>query len=196
MLTSIILAYLLYAIITAYTPGPNNIVALYAVGQHGWRQGKFILLGIALGFLVVMELCAIFCYKLLAYIPSIAPVLTYIGAAYIAYLAIKIMFSRPINEKNSIPIGFWQGFFLEFINIKIMLYAITIYTGYVLPSTPTSPLTLAFHGVILTIIGVSGNLTWALSGSVLQRLFTTYHRPISIIMGITLLWCASSLLFY
>lgn len=30
--------------------------------------------------------------------------------------------------------SFWEGVFLEFANFKIILYAITIYTGYVLPS--------------------------------------------------------------
>ena len=37
MILSIITSYLIYTLLTAFTPGPNNIVALYAVSQNGWR---------------------------------------------------------------------------------------------------------------------------------------------------------------
>ena len=54
MLFSVFLSYLPYTIVTAFTPGPNNIIALHAVGQGGWRAGKNVLWGIAAGFLCVM----------------------------------------------------------------------------------------------------------------------------------------------
>ena len=40
MLLSAILSYLPYSLATAFTPGPNNILALYSVSQKGWRRGK------------------------------------------------------------------------------------------------------------------------------------------------------------
>ena len=83
MLFQIIASYLPYTLVTAFTPGPNNIIALYAVSQSGWRKGKSVLLGIAVGFLCVMTICAVFCYELARYVPSGAEVLKYVGGAYI-----------------------------------------------------------------------------------------------------------------
>ena len=95
MLFTIIASYLPYTLVTAYTPGPNNIVALYAVSQKGWRKGRDILFGIGAGFLCVMLLCALFCYELAKYAPSLTAILKYIGAAYITYLAVHVAISRP-----------------------------------------------------------------------------------------------------
>ena len=117
MLFSVFLSYLPYTIVTAFTPGPNNIIALHAVGQGGWRAGKNVLWGIAAGFLCVMILCAVFCYELSKYIPAFSEVLKYIGAAYIAYLAVHIAISKPSYE-NERKMSFAKGFFLEFANIN------------------------------------------------------------------------------
>ncbi|MGL6219001.1 MAG: LysE family transporter, partial [Lacrimispora sphenoides] len=188
MFFSIIVSYLLYTLVTAFTPGPNNIVALHAVSQHGWRKGKDILLGIAAGFLCVMIICAVFCYELAKYVPTVANVLKYVGAAYIAYLAIHVARSKPDDGENN-QISFMKGFLLEFVNVKIILYAITVYTGYVLPYE-SSLGSLLIHAFCLTAIGVAGTITWAAAGGVLQKLLKKYYRPFNITMALVLLWCA------
>ena len=38
MLISMIISYFPYAFVTAFTPGPNNIITLYAVSQGGRRN--------------------------------------------------------------------------------------------------------------------------------------------------------------
>lgn len=193
MLFSIILSYLPYTLVTAFTPGPNNIIALYAVSQNGWRKGKNTLIGIALGFLCVMLLCALFCYEMAKYVPSAAGVLKYVGAAYIVYLAVHVARSKPDNGEGS-QVSFMKGFLLEFVNVKIILYAITVYTAYVMPYD-TGLGILLIHAVMLTIIGLTGNLVWAAAGGVLQTFLNRYHRPFNIAMALVLLWCAVSLAF-
>ena len=39
MFFSVVLSYLPYALVTSFTPGPNNILAFHTVGQKGWVQG-------------------------------------------------------------------------------------------------------------------------------------------------------------
>ncbi len=193
VLFSIIASYLLYTLVTAFTPGPNNIVALHAVSQHGWRKGKNILMGIAAGFLCVMIICALFCYELAKYVPSVAGVLKYVGAAYIVYLAIHVALSKPDGGENN-QMSFMKGFLLEFVNVKIILYAITVYTGYVLPYE-SSLSSLLIHAFCLTAIGVAGTVTWAAAGGVFQKLLKKYYRPFNFAMALVLLWCAVSLAF-
>ena len=191
MLISMILAYLPYTLVTAFTPGPNNIVALHAVSQRGWRGGKNILSGMAVGFLCVMVLCALFCYQLARFMPSLVGALKYVGAAYIAYLAVHVARSRP-DGGQSRELSFMKGFLLEFVNVKIILYAITVYTGYVLPYDAGLG-SLLLHAGMLTLIGLAGNMTWAAAGGALQQFLIKYYRPFNIVMGLSLLWCAASL---
>lgn len=193
MFFSIMMSYLIYTVVTAFTPGPNNIVALYAVSQNGWRKGKDVLLGMAGGFLCVMFICALFCYELAKHLPSLTGTLKYVGAAYIVYLAIHVARSSPDNSDGR-QMTFWKGFLLQFFNVKIILYAITVYTGYVLPYE--SSLTSLFsHAINLTVIGMAGFITWGLAGGLFQDLLTQYYRPFNIVMGLILVYCAITLAF-
>ncbi len=192
MLYSIILSYLPYTLVTAFTPGPNNIVSLYAISQQGWRRGKDVVLGIAVGFLCVMLLCAVCCYQLAQIAPALTGVLKYVGAAYIVYLAIHVARSKPTDGAGK-RMSFFSGFLLQFMNVKIILYAITVYTAYVLPHGASFQ-TLLIHVAVITVIGVSGTITWAIAGGVLQRFLQKYYRPFNVVMALILLWCAGSLL--
>ena len=193
MFFSIMMSYLIYTVVTAFTPGPNNIVALYAVSQNGWRKGKNVLLGMAGGFLCVMFICALFCYELAKYLPSLTGTLKYVGAAYIVYLAIHVARSSSDNSDGR-QMTFWKGFLLQFFNVKIILYAITVYTGYVLPYE--SSLTSLFsHAINLTVIGMAGFITWGVAGGLFQDLLTQYYRPFNIVMGLILVYCAITLAF-
>ena len=193
MLFPMIGSYLPYTLVTAFTPGPNNIVVLCAISQHGWRKGKHVLIGITAGFFCVMALCAVFCYELAKYIPAAAEILKYVGAAYIVYLSIHVALSKP-DDKESEKISFLQGFLLEFVNVKIILYAITVYTGYVLPHSANLG-ALLLHAIVLTLIGLAGMLAWAAAGGIFQNLLRKYYRPFNIAMALVLLWCAAVLAF-
>lgn len=190
---SIIVSYLPYTLVTAFTPGPNNIVALCAVSQSGWRGGKNVLAGIAVGFLCVMVICALLCYELAKFVPSAAGVLKYVGAAYIAYLALHIARSKQ-GGGTDWQISFMYGFLLEFVNVKIIMYAVTVYTSYVIPHGASLGVLLV-HALMLTITGIAGNLTWAAAGGTLQKFLKQYHRPFNAAMALVLLWCAASLAF-
>lgn len=188
----IVLSYLPYALVTAFTPGPNNILSLYAISQNGWRKGKTVLFGITGGFLAVMILCALFCYELDKYLPTLSGILKYVGAVYIFWLAIHVARSKPEKEESQ-QASFWKGLFLQFVNVKIYLYAITIYTGYVLPAGGTLT-SLLLHAVSLTLIGMAGFFTWGAAGGFLQTFLARHYRPFNYLMAAILILCALSLL--
>lgn len=120
MQETIIGSYLVYSLVTAYTPGPNNIVALHAVSRFGWSTGKKVLLGMTTGFVIVMLICGFSCYLLAEFIPSLVGILKYIGAVYIAWLGVHVMRSSP-SEGSAKNFSFWSGFCLQFVNVKIIL---------------------------------------------------------------------------
>ena len=53
MTPTLLSAFWTYTLITAMTPGPNNILALSSATSHGFRQSTRVLAGMSLGFLIV-----------------------------------------------------------------------------------------------------------------------------------------------
>ena len=84
--------FLIYCVINAFTPGPGNILALNTVTNYGYKKGKPLFFGIFAGYYVVQILCAIFVYGVNSLLPNVMEVMKYIGAAYILWLAIHLVF--------------------------------------------------------------------------------------------------------
>ena len=81
--------FISFILISAYTPGPNNIMSMLNASKVGIKKAWIFNIGIAIGFLVLMILCGIFTDTLANALPMVKPVLKYIGAAYILWLAYK-----------------------------------------------------------------------------------------------------------
>ena len=186
------LAYLPYSFVTTITPGPNNLLSFYTVSQTGWRRGKDTILGIGLGFLAVMVGCALLCRGLSVWLPALTGALRYVGAAYLLWLAVHIARSTPASDPAP-AVSFWRAFALQFVNPKIILYSITVYTAYVLPVSNQWSV-LLFHALWLTALGVSGVVVWATAGGMLQALLARYNRPFQLVMAVLLALCAIKLL--
>ena len=185
---SVILSYLPYALITTFTPGPNNLMSLCSVSHGGWKTGSRVILGIASGFVSLMVIVILFCHELAEYAPELVKYLKYLGAAYILWLAVHIAVSRP-SESEGQTMSFGKGFALAISNVKVILYLITIFTAYVIPSG-AGLVEMCMHGVfIIAMSAVSWSL-WGAVGGILQAFLAEYWRPFNIAMGMALLWCA------
>ncbi|MDA8480608.1 cysteine/O-acetylserine transporter [Citrobacter sp. Awk 4] len=190
MTPTLLSAFWTYTLITALTPGPNNILALSSVTQHGFRQSTRVLAGMSLGFLIIMLLCAGISFSLAIIDPAIVHLLSWAGAAYILWLAYKIATS-PTSGGNatSKPIGFWASFGLQFVNVKIILYGITALSTFVLPHTKELNWVVGVS-LLLAIIGTFGNVCWALAGHIFQTVFCRYGRQLNGVLALLLVYCA------
>ena len=187
-----IFSYITYLLVTAFTPGPNNIMSLYAVSTEGWKKGREVIAGILTGLLTLIIFVIIFCHELSKYIPELVKYLKYIGAAYIVWLAVHIAKSTP-SESQGHSITFKSGFFLSISNIKVILYLITLYTAYILPSG-AGLFEMFAHGVIIVALSAVSWFTWGTTGAILQKFLKEHYRPFNIVMAIILLWCAVSII--
>lgn len=195
MTPTIISGFLTYTLITALTPGPNNILALSSVSHYGFRRSLQTLAGMSAGFLVLMLACGIFTYSLISLLPSASDWLVWIGAGYIFWLAWKIATSSPTSaEGTAKPLSFWLSFWLQFANVKIILYGITALSAFVLPYTQDIVWVTSIS-ILLAIIGCGGNLIWALAGHLFQSLFRRYGRFVNRILALLLVYCAVRMFF-
>ena len=79
-------AFLTYAVITAATPGPNNIMSMSNGGRLGFKGALPFNFGILAGFAAVMLICTAFCSTLTELIPAVKTPMLIAGAAYICFI--------------------------------------------------------------------------------------------------------------
>ncbi len=186
-------SFLIYAIVTAATPGPNNIMSMSNAGRKGFCGALPFNLGIGVGFFLVMLLCTVCCSTLSAAIPTIKTPMLLLGAAYITYLAWETWNSRYEHEGAVSQHDFRTGLLLQFINPKIYIYCIMSMEAYILPVYQGKELHLLGFAIFLTLIGNLFTLCWAAFGSAFKWLFSAHAGLVNSVMAVLLLYCAASL---
>ena len=187
--------FLSYAVVTAITPGPNNILSMTHASRVGFRRSFPFHLGVWAGFSLVMLLCTVFCQFLAELIPVIKTPMLIAGALYLLWLAWKTFRSPPLEGSTSDGGGFLSGFVLQFINPKIYIYCLVSMEAYILPAYQGQWEALMFFALLLAFIGFLFTLCWALFGSLFQLLFSKYARITNTLMALLLVYCAVSLFF-
>lgn len=193
-----LIAFLTYTLLTAFTPGPNNILAMSNTSRYGLKKSMGLIQGIFWGFLSVMVLCSLFSIMLVNIIPTIKPTMTYMGVAYILWLAWHIVKSKPQEnaenlEKAEKADNFMTGFVLQFVNIKIILYGITAISTFITPYY-SSIFSIGFFTLLITALGCAGTFTWAIFGAIFQKFFEKYRIIVNVIMALLLVYCAITLI--
>ncbi|MBQ8599865.1 MAG: LysE family transporter [Clostridia bacterium] len=187
------ISFLTYAVITAVTPGPNNIMSMSNGSKKGFRGALPFNLGIWLGFSVVMVLCTLFCNALAVWIPKLRLPMLLLGAAYMLYLAWETFRSSGELETKNEKDGFWAGAFLQFINPKIYIYCIMSMEAYILPYFQGQTGVLLSFALLLALIGFVFTLAWSAFGSVFRWLFSKHTKVVNTVMALLLIYCAISL---
>jgi threonine/homoserine/homoserine lactone efflux protein len=186
--------FLTYALSTAVTPGPNNIMSMSNANRMGFKKNLPFNFGIGVGFAIVMIICTTFCSMLSNYIPIIKVPMLIIGAVYMLHLAWSTYGSSKIEEDCS-KSGFLSGLLLQFINPKIYIYCIMSMEAYILPYYSKQPVVLFGFAMLLTFIGFIFALCWSVFGAAFKWLFSKHAKTVNTVMTLLLVYCAISLFF-
>ena len=137
-----------------------------------------------------MILSGLLCSTLAAVVPGIQPVMKWVGALYLLYLAWGTWNRRPPQEGTAErEPSYGMGFFLQMVNVKIIIYGLTMFSSFILPHVQAPPVLLLF-AVYLMILGALGNLIWAFAGNVLKRFYEKHYRLMNGVMALLVVWCA------
>ena len=128
-----ILSISLFWFVTAYTPGPNNVVASYSGFNFGVKKTIPHILGVTLGFTSMVIFLSIGLINVFKLFPIIQIVIKYLGTLFLIYLAYKISFSSSQNQenKNKNPVKFIETFVFQFLNPKAVIASIIIVSTYI-----------------------------------------------------------------
>ena len=127
-----ILSIALFWFVTAYTPGPNNVVASYSGFNFGIAKTVPHILGVTLGFTSLVIFLTIGLVNVFKLFPIIQIIIKYLGTLFLIYLAYKIAFSEITNEtKKENPVKFIETFLFQYLNPKGVTVAIIVVSTYV-----------------------------------------------------------------
>lgn len=163
----------LFAFVTAITPGPNNLLLANSGAQFGVRKSWRHLIGIRIGVIGLILLCACGAGVALQTHPSWYLAIKYIGLAYMFWLIIKLLCTNSFAGKatKSKPINVTQDTLFQLGNMKAWMASLALVTSYSLPSSYW--LSVALITFVFTTFGLLANMTWVWVGQKIRVYLNT-----------------------
>lgn len=156
------------------TPGPDVLYIVTNSLRAGARAGIVAGLGITAGCFVHIFAAAVGVSVLLATSATAFTVLKWMGAAYLLWIGIKILFSRrpqattdlravatrePQRPLKAIFIG---GFWTNVLNPKVAIFFLAFVPQFITPDAASPALAFAMLGVLFNLNAIPVNVGWAL----------------------------------
>ncbi len=188
--------FIIYALVTTFTPGPNNVTSSAIGMRRGYWKTLPYIGGITLGFLVIMLASGLLTDVASRAYRGVLPWFKWIGVAYMTWLAVSLFLPsrHGAGKEPRRGDGFTSGLLLQLMNPKVILYGITIYSSFHLLISDT-PFKLAGSSVFLALLGCVSTSLWALLGSAFSSLLKGRVASLcfNIVMAILLVSSAVSL---
>jgi len=190
MTTEQVVAFLLFAVVAAVTPGPSNIM-LTAAGAHaGVLKGLPALFGVATSMGLMMFLVPLGIGSLVLKHPLLLKGLHWGGAAVLLWLSWRIATSSGRIESiaGTNPVGYVDAAVFQWVNPKSWLVT-TSAAGTFLRTEAGSPiLQAAFLGGFFLLAALPSCFLWLAFGAAVQRVLHRRRRLriFNIIMGVLL----------
>lgn len=162
-------ALTLFSFVSSITPGPNNIMVMTSGLNFGFGRTVPHILGIAIGFTVMITLVGLGLAAVFVRVPAAMLVLKAVGGAYLVILAIRIARSGPLKTGTTrgVPLTFGQAAAFQWVNPKAWIMAVTACATYSDPDRATASVLLV--AAVFGTIGLPCVSIWASFGSGLRR---------------------------
>ncbi len=182
-----------FSLVSSITPGPNNLMLMASGANFGFRRTIPHMLGVGLGFTVMVLLVGVGLVQLFVAYPVAHTLLKVVSVLYLLFLSWKIATAAapgegPEGEGAGTPITFIQAALFQWVNPKAWTMALTAVTVY----SPSQTV-----GAVAIVAAVFGSLNlpcvsaWTLLGQQLRHLLTSARRLALFNIGMALLLVGS-----
>ena len=189
-----IISIALFWFVTAYTPGPNNVVASYSGFNFGIIKTIPHILGVTLGFTSLVLFLTIGLINIFKLFPIIQVAMKYLGTLFLIYLSYKIATSNTSDEtKKDNPVKFIETFFFQYLNPKGVTVAIIVVSTYV--ELGENYVNYATQVVLLALLFSSTSITlWTFIGKFLRKFATNekFIKTFNYVMSFLLIACIAT----
>lgn len=164
------------------TPGPDVLYIVRHALRSGARAGIVAGLGITAGCFVHIAAAAVGVGALLAASAAAFNALKWLGAAYLLYTGLRLLFARsgasplaqaaeslgplkPAKLRNVFLGGFWTNV----LNPKVALFFLAFVPQFIAPGTQNTALVFVLLGVLFNLNAIPVNVGWALAAAWMAR---------------------------
>jgi threonine/homoserine/homoserine lactone efflux protein len=191
MSQSLFIAFVMFATVMFFTPGPNNIMLLSSGLTYGFRPTIPHIMGITVGFAFMVGAVGFGLGTIFIAYPVLQTILKYAGAAYLIYLAWAIAMSEPPSaeedKSRGRPMTFWGAAMFQWVNAKGWVMVIGTITAYA--AIAAYPWNIVIQVALSLVLGILSCTAWALFGTALRPILTSHLaiRIFNVVMAILLL---------
>ena len=162
--------YLIYASLMSITPGPNNLMLLSYGKAYGFSDSRNVMLGIFLGFFLMLCSAGYGISKIIMNNPTAGLVLKIVGSLWMLYLAFVLRkLSVDVEPDKKAAIGFGQAFFMQFVNLKAWIMAISGASAF-LPQSDNIHLNVFIYAISFGLVGIPCMIVWLKMGDVIAKI--------------------------
>ena len=167
------------------TPGPDVLYIVSSALRGGVRAGLVAALGITAGCFVHIAAAAIGVSALLMASSTAFTVLKWVGAAYLLFSGLRLLFSKApdainvgaapalsmgSNAKNALKSVFLQGFWTNVLNPKVAIFFLAFVPQFIAPGSENPALHFLLLGILFNVNALPINFGYAaLAGWAAQR---------------------------
>jgi len=187
---TLLIAFVLFATVMFFTPGPNNIMLLSSGLTYGFRRTLPHIAGITIGFAFMVGAVGLGLGTVFIAYPVLQTILKYAGVAYLVYLAVAIAMAEPVlpdQDNRRGPMTFWGAAMFQWINAKGWVMVIGTITAYA--AIAAYPWNITIQVALSLLLGVLSCSAWASFGSSLRPILSSRRavRAFNIVMALLLL---------
>ena len=181
-------ALLAFSFVSAITPGPNNLMLLTSGVNFGFRRTIPHMLGVGLGFALMVGLVGVGLDATFTRFPALLPIMRYVGVAYMLWLAAKLALAGPVGdaEYSGNPLGFFGAAAFQWINPKAWVIAVSALTAYAVSENYAH--TVVIVALVFGLVTMPCIAAWVLFGTAMRRVLSNprFVRPFNIAMALLL----------
>ncbi|MFD1344638.1 LysE family translocator [Litorisediminicola beolgyonensis] len=175
MTLDLLAALATFALVTAITPGPNNLMLMASGANFGFRRTLPHMLGVGLGFPAMCVAVGLGVMRLFDLWPPAYTILSVVSVAYMLWLAWKIANAAPPDRTRASarPLSFLQAASFQWVNPKAWSMALSAVTLYAPGRDLTGVLWVAGVYVAGSVVSTT---SWTVIGTAVQRLLSDRRR--------------------
>ena len=153
--------YIVASLALILTPGQDMMYVMSRGLAQGRLAGLYSAIGVVIGILVHTALAAFGVGAILAASEGLFLLLKFVGAAYLAYLGVKLLLTCEATlaveagaRRFSAASLVWQGVLSNVSNPKIVLFFLAFLPQFVDPRSPHPTADLVFLGILYAAMGL------------------------------------------
>jgi threonine/homoserine/homoserine lactone efflux protein len=163
------LAYLVATIVIVMVPGPTVTLVVASGMRHGARAALLNVAGTLAGVALVFAVVCIGLASALAALGNWFDYIRFIGAAYLVWIGLQMLFSHGGAAEGAAPTAPRMGFFAQGLLVAISNPKTLFFFGAFIPQfidpTGSYPLQIALMGVSAMFFGALSDSTYALAAA-------------------------------